>query len=87
MSSVPKKYQPDPRKWEQETWLREKYWEDELSTREIADLTSVSRKTIRESMIELGIPRRSVGSAGFTTYDPDHESKGYDESYEKFPWK
>jgi len=46
-----------------EEWLREKYWEEELSAQEIADLTDVTDQTILVWMRKHDIPRRDMGTA------------------------
>lgn len=44
-----------------ESWLREKYHEDGLTTREIGELVGFSGKTIRNRMEDYGISRRDSG--------------------------
>lgn len=61
MSETPSKYTPEPRVYEQKTWLYEKYWVEFLSTREIATEAGVSPDTIKRRLRSNGIPRRSRG--------------------------
>lgn len=51
-------YKPDPRDWEQKEWLYQKYWGELIPVKEIAELTDVKTRAIRDQMDEMGIPRR-----------------------------
>jgi hypothetical protein len=42
-------------------WLKERYWNDRLSTQEIADLAGISDASVRYAMRKHGIPRRHQG--------------------------
>jgi len=50
-------------KYRDEEWLREKYWDEELSTNEIADLCGVTNVTISNWMSKHGIEKRPRNSA------------------------
>ncbi len=62
---------PDPREtyWNEE-WLRGKYWDEELTQAQIADLADVSRTTIQKWMEKHDIERRTYTS---TSDDPEIE--------------
>jgi hypothetical protein len=49
--------------WHDEEWLRERYWEDEMSIGEIADSYDLNKVTIFEWMEKHGIERRSQKEA------------------------
>lgn len=55
---TPERYRPEPRKFDDKQWLRKRYWQDLKCLEEIASECGVSYETIREYMIEYGIPRR-----------------------------
>jgi hypothetical protein len=61
MSTVPQKYQPEPKRYEQKDWLYQQYWGELKSTVEIAEQAEVNRATIRKRMEQFGIPRRPSG--------------------------
>ena len=46
-----------------ESWLREKYWSENLSTRQIGELVGKDKTTILEWMEKYGIPRRTISEA------------------------
>lgn len=54
-------YEPEPRDWEQKSWLYEQYWGKKLGSSEISDKVGISGHTIRKKLTELGIPRRVAG--------------------------
>lgn len=70
-SEAVKVQNPDPREtyWNEE-WLREKYWDKELSQAQIADLAGVGRSTIQRWMDKLDVERRAHTS---TSEDPEIE--------------
>jgi len=57
MTTVPEKYQPDERKFENKQWLYERYWGDLQPMHVLADECDVCHHTIREAMTTFGIPR------------------------------
>jgi hypothetical protein len=65
----PNKYVPDPRQWEDKSWLYEQYWGRILSIDEVAAQTDVSGQTIVRRMDKLGIPRRPSTDG----YDDPHD--------------
>lgn len=58
MTETPDKYTPEPRKYEQKDWLYQEYWGKFKSVHQIADECDTAHSQVRESMVELGIPRR-----------------------------
>ena len=44
-------------------WLKRKYWDEMLSTREIAKLCGIGHDAIRYHLIRFGIKRRKIGPA------------------------
>lgn len=44
--------------WKTEEWLRERYWNEGLSLREIGELVGVSPATVSKQMEKLGVERR-----------------------------
>jgi len=68
---VPEKYQPEPRKCDDKGWLREQYWGDEfLSAADIAEKSELSKRHIRDRLIEFGIPRRPDSFARTNSTSP-----------------
>jgi len=61
MSSVPDKYQPEPKRYEQKDWLYQQYWGALKSQNEIAEMIAQSRKKIRIELDKHGIPTRGEG--------------------------
>jgi len=59
MTTVPEKYQPSKRQYEQKEWLYEQYWEKLLPLKEIAQKAGVSHHQIRQALNEHGIPRHT----------------------------
>ncbi|HUW11450.1 MAG TPA: hypothetical protein VM537_17085 [Anaerolineae bacterium] len=53
-----------------EAWLKKKYWEEELTLCEMAELARCSKNTIRNHMVRYGILRRSGPEIYRITYDP-----------------
>lgn len=49
---------PDGVHWKDEEWLREQYWEEGKTIREIAEHTPVTPASVRNRMIKCGIERR-----------------------------
>jgi len=43
-------------------WLRQKYWYEELSARQIARIAKVSLSTVLRNMVKLDISRRPTGN-------------------------
>jgi len=59
MTTVPEKYQPSKRQYEQKEWLYEQYWRELLPMRELAQKADVSHWLIRKAMEKHGIPRHA----------------------------
>lgn len=90
MTTVPKKYQPDNRDWEDKQCLYQKYWGELLSQQEIADEMGVHRTMVRDSMHEHGIPRRPDGytrnnsMSAFSGFYNDSPTQGDGDSHQQF---
>lgn len=66
MTKTPKKYRAKERKYENKSWLQQKYWGDFLSTKEIAEEIGCNHTLVNNALIEFGIPRRT------RSYDRDN---------------
>ena len=62
--------------WRNERWLREKYWDRELSLKQIGELVGVTATTIQREMKELGIERRTPKTERLPKIS--HTSQGYE---------
>lgn len=81
--SVPKKYRPESRVYEDKRLLYELYWGSCRSLREMERILDVDADVLRETMIEYGIPRRDRNDnnddpangrfGGFEIKNPDRE--------------
>lgn len=60
-------------------WLEQKYWDEELCLREIAEICGVVLSTIKYWMIKLDVPRRNRSEAKLG--DKNHKWKGDDITY------
>jgi len=58
----------DERPYHNRDWIRAKYWDEGLSTRQIADLVGVNGKTIYRWLVKLDIPTRNRKLGGQETY-------------------
>jgi len=52
-------------------WLKDRYWEDGMSTQEIANLAGISDTSVRYAMRKHGIPRRHQGPADISSKATD----------------
>jgi len=68
--TTPERYRPEPRKWENKDWLYEQYWGQLRSTEAMAEDTDTCGQIIRETMDELGIPRRDEACHGRSRVGP-----------------
>jgi len=55
---TPEKYTPDPEKYEKKCWLYQQYWGLLKSQQDVAAMTDVTRKKIRNELDRHGIPTR-----------------------------
>lgn len=56
-------HNPPHMDYKDEDWLRDRYWGDNLSAADMAELAECSDETILRYMREYGIPRRDMSSA------------------------
>jgi len=49
--------------WKDKAWLEEKYWRENLSLKQIADIVGADHSTVRYQMQKLGIPRRTLSQS------------------------
>jgi len=62
-----------PNKYRDEEWLREQYWEEGLTQREVTEKCGVSARAIRKWMKEFGIERREMAGENHPLYDEERE--------------
>lgn len=64
LTEFPRKFPPKSEKpWHEKKWLRNRYWKDDMSIRQIAEVYDLSNVTIYEWMEKHNIERRSQGEA------------------------
>lgn len=61
------------RRYRDGNWLREQYWEQGLTQREVAEKCGVSARATRKWMTEFGIERREMTGETHPLYDEERE--------------
>lgn len=63
------------RRYRDEEWLRRKYWDEELTQREMAEECGVSPTTIREYMKEYEVPTREIEGENHPLHGEERDEK------------